>query len=261
MLSGFGGDEFVTSAANVALVQWMAEKKYLQLYSNLGGNHFVRLKKLLRLLLTYVKKSQYNLGYLKSINKRWLYQVVRQVFVEKYHLHDRFLGIAKFDAGYTRLNDFIIESRNEAFLHTRLECCSLLASSRKLEYRWPLLDVRLIEFFLSIPVEEKYAKGVGRFLHKRAVNDLLPEKIVWKSNKSMGAYISSRTALDIPDINPLALNSEICKIIDCEKIVDQIYGYKNQSVLALSEERIQLYRNAKNILWLNQWIKEDKITS
>jgi len=257
MLSGFGGDEFVTSPANVALTEWLVQRRYLHLYKNLEGAPIRRISRLAkRVLKNLLKRNvKYNSFYYNSISQRWPFQIVKQEFVNQFDLQSLFLGVAKFDAGYTRLNDFILGNRHAPFIHTRMESCNLLAAARKIEYRWPLLDIRLIKLFLAIPTEQKYAKGMGRLLHRRAISDLLPEKIAWKEKKSMGAYISSRSPLKVPEISFGELAPEISGMIDLEKLLMQMKCQVPHADTELSAVAVQRYRNTQSLLWLDQWAK------
>ncbi len=67
-------------------------------------------------------------------------------------------------------------------LQNRIESWNLSAFSRKMEYRYPLLDKRIVEFAIGIPEEMFFPeKGKCRHLFKNAVSDLLPYDIVWFS--------------------------------------------------------------------------------
>lgn len=257
MLSGFGGDEFVTSAATVVLTEWLHKHKYVHLYKNLEGSLIVKFLRLMKRILNQVrnKNIKYNPFYYDAVSERWPYQLVKKELVDKYNLYSQFFDVARFDAGYIRLNDFILGNRNAPFLPTRLESCSLLAAARKIEYRWPLLDVRLIKLFLSIPSEEKYENGMGRLLHRRAINDVLPEKVVWKKNKSMGEYISARSILKVPLISFAALEPTLIKMLDNHQQEKQIKHQKYQEAMEPNACLVQSYRNAQNLLWLDQWLK------
>ncbi len=65
-------------------------------------------------------------------------------------------------------------------LMARIESWALLAFSHRFEYRYPLLDKRIVEFAMGIPEELFYPKeGKKRTLFKNAVSHLLPSDIVW----------------------------------------------------------------------------------
>ena len=60
-----------------------------------------------------------------------------------------------------------------------------VAASRGVEYRYPFLDRRLVEFCLALPGHQKLAGGLNRAIMRRALADLLPPKVRsrgWKTN-------------------------------------------------------------------------------
>lgn len=56
-----------------------------------------------------------------------------------------------------------------------------MACSR--EVRVPFLDYRLVEFFLSLPVEQKLYDGWTKYIFRQAMADYLPAEIVWRKDK------------------------------------------------------------------------------
>ncbi len=108
---------------------------------------------------------------------------VRDQHVREFDLHSRYMDTARFDAGYKTLNDFTLSKRWAPFVSIRTETGSLLTTARGVEYRWPLLDYRLIQHFLATPTEEKYRRGMGRYLHRRAVSKLVPRKR-WRGSQA-----------------------------------------------------------------------------
>ena len=63
----------------------------------------------------------------------------------------------------------------------------MVSAAYVIDYRWPLWDVRLIQQYLSTPAIEKVGpKGIGRYLHRRAISGTVPDKVTWKPSKDMG---------------------------------------------------------------------------
>ena len=65
----------------------------------------------------------------------------------------------------------------------------LLAASgarHGLEYRYPLLDRRLLEFALGLPPEQFRRGGWGRWLMRHAGQSLLPPELCWRLGKADG---------------------------------------------------------------------------
>ncbi|MCK5538063.1 MAG: hypothetical protein KAI79_14655 [Bacteroidales bacterium] len=68
-------------------------------------------------------------------------------------------------------------------LQSRIDAWSTLGRLNQVEYRYPLLDRRLVEFALSIPEEIFNKNGKERFLFRRIIEELLPQEIVWFNTK------------------------------------------------------------------------------
>ncbi|RAM51548.1 MAG: asparagine synthetase B [Hapalosiphonaceae cyanobacterium JJU2] len=65
-----------------------------------------------------------------------------------------------------------------------LEISDHYAAAFGLEVRHPFMDKRLLEFCLSLPAEQKLHKGWSRLVMRRAMKDILPEKVQWRRDKS-----------------------------------------------------------------------------
>ena len=63
------------------------------------------------------------------------------------------------------------------FLQNRIDSWSASAFADQLEYRYPLLDKRIVEFAMGVPAEIYRHQGQGRYLFRRSVEDLLPPDI------------------------------------------------------------------------------------
>ena len=79
-----------------------------------------------------------------------------------------------------------------------LEANDVTHAAFGLEPRYPFIDKRLIEFSLAIPPTQQLSDGWTRLILRRAVGDVLPEKIQWRPWKTMmnRAFIESLGAAD-----------------------------------------------------------------
>lgn len=59
-----------------------------------------------------------------------------------------------------------------------------LAAGAGVELRLPFFDVRLVEFCVSLPPEQKLRHGYPRFIMRNAMEGILPHKIQWRATKS-----------------------------------------------------------------------------
>src|SRR5579871_4727557 len=65
-------------------------------------------------------------------------------------------------------------SINQALYSYTLEIADKASAAFQIEARYPFFDRRLIEFCLSVPVEQKLAQGWNRWLQRRAMTGILP---------------------------------------------------------------------------------------
>ena len=56
----------------------------------------------------------------------------------------------------------------------RIEYSSIVAKKMGFDYRYPLLHPKLLEFFLSLPLEQKRHQGVGRHMMRRYLAQIMP---------------------------------------------------------------------------------------
>jgi len=72
---------------------------------------------------------------------------------------------------------------NQGHILSRIESWSSSGFNDKIEYCYPLLDKRIVEFALGIPSELYRRQGKSRFVFRDAVVGLLPEEIRWDNTK------------------------------------------------------------------------------
>jgi asparagine synthase (glutamine-hydrolysing) len=242
LLSGFGGDEVVTSQASGYLYELAQNKKWQVIKIDLKNR--------------YPRKSSYNKALLKLYIKLKLpgfYSFLRILKPDKPWWRNKYknlalnadyekkLGVKKRYEEYYQniaretLQDKNIERITHPHVSQRLEYCSLIARKYGIEYRYPLLDIRLIEFYLSIPPRLKARNGIGRYLIRRAMEGILPEKIQWRNDKS-GATIPTVFMRLIQDkdqfehlINSAKQNEIIKKYIDLNKYEQWFYNLSNRT--------------------------------
>jgi asparagine synthetase B (glutamine-hydrolysing) len=60
-----------------------------------------------------------------------------------------------------------------------------------IEYKFPLLDKELLEFWFSVPVKHTYQTMISRYLYREAMKEILPEMIRTRPNKYEG-FLANR---------------------------------------------------------------------
>ena len=202
-----------------------------------------------------VERSLKILGYPVEHGSATFHEPFYQL-AEKYNLKQRYFDTARFDAGYTDLKRFTLEKRWMPFVPTRMENCILMAAARKIEYRWPLLDIRLVKLFLSIPSEENYYRGMGRYLHRRAIEGVVPKLVTWKKGKDMGNIMGPDHSGRMDTVPNTDLHPELTKLIDVKKFNEQITAMAQSKTGKDDGLTFQFRRNGQTVKNLDIWLKE-----
>ena len=265
LLSGFGGDEFGTTIHGYMVpMEMILKRRYKDLFNVLPGNALFRFLRMVKLGFRKIQSHDFSLPeyaprFHEAFSKRWPHQIVRPDLVEAYDLKQRFFDRARFDAGYTDLKRFTIENRWAPFVPTRMENCGLMSAARKVEYRWPLLDVRLVKLFLSIPSEENFYRGMGRYLHRRAIDGVVPKLVTWKRSKYMGSIVRSDHSgpVDMDTLSITDLHPKLAELIDVNKLGEQIATMAPSKAGIDDGLAFQCRRNGLAVKNLNQWLQQD----
>jgi asparagine synthase (glutamine-hydrolysing) len=77
--------------------------------------------------------------------------------------------LSEFGAGYVR---------------NRLESWAVAGNRAGIEYRYPLLDKRIVEFALGLPPQMYRLEGHSRYLFRAAVTGTIPDEVCWHDIKS-----------------------------------------------------------------------------
>ena len=253
LLSGFGGDELVSNPAGPARVEFLLAGNWRALARSLPGNP----------VFAWLRAGKFALKHRRSRNtfplaaqlmaqaeRRWQARIVADRLATE-ELHTRAAAGARYDSGCRTVNEFALNNRISPSLTARLENCTLMAAAFGLEYRWPLLDVRLIQFYLSVPAEQKLGpKGVTRYLHRRAIDDLLPANVVWR-DKWMGERIAKSPNLKPPTDHALAaLAPELQAVLAPERL-NRLTQRCEQSTQPDRAETMPL----RNVELLDKWLR------
>jgi asparagine synthase (glutamine-hydrolysing) len=112
---------------------------------------------------------------------------IREDFARLIGLSDRVEALTSMDE---EVPDSVGPSRRshyEGFLHGAnqygVEIHGRIGASLAVENRYPFYDRRLMEFCLALPPEQKMSGGYTRAILRRAMADVLPDKIRWRQSK------------------------------------------------------------------------------
>lgn len=187
MLSGWGGDQCVTSSASNYNDELLRNFKLSTLYKHLVNQRNKRnaprpSRIFLSLVLKHLLPSIY--GVLKRQQRRALHSKLKTHF-----LKDEFVERLQTNP-YTDLNFdesllFSVREKEYAALFKKgltknLIEIELTGKKFQVEYRFPMLDIDLVELAYSMPAHLKQFEGVERYPIRKVMKGLAPEKTRWR---------------------------------------------------------------------------------
>jgi len=201
LLSGFPGDELVTSFCRPFYLEYLER-------GQLGAYFFSKDKSRHQ----YKEKAQ-ALVAAKAVN--WFPNLSKQM--AQWYVERRAKG-RKYVGAYPILNkDYFSEDPGRAMVlkkeiypmnhaqfptslkayqrnhvcrpHTtrRMESETLGGLRFKVEYRYPMTDIRLLQYVLSVPVEQKISSDMSRRIYRRSMEGYLPDSIRLRDVKNRGS--------------------------------------------------------------------------
>jgi asparagine synthase (glutamine-hydrolysing) len=94
-----------------------------------------------------------------------------------------FRSAPRLGIGANRLQQRIWDHLRWTRLAWSTDLMGTYAAGAGLEVRYPLLDLRLVRFVLSVPVEHRMLGSVRRTLHREAATGAVPDAIAWRATK------------------------------------------------------------------------------
>ena len=194
ILSGWGGDQFISydGYAYYSGLFWSGD--FLSAIRQIYKEYHGKSHRLLRTIRKSIKELMYPIFY-KYIDG---YYKKRSIKYDPYlYCQDRFAKYAnkmvneepKFIPGVHEEQKYLLK---EGLIQQRIESWSAVGYDKKIEYAYPLLDKRIIEFSLAIP-EELYSiqNGYSRYFFREAISHLVENDIVWapKSADSQASHV------------------------------------------------------------------------
>lgn len=195
LFSGYGGDEVVTSFARMMTTELWHRRAYGAVFDELAGSPVRRFAEFGRLLLKGPPEPT-------AISDLAMLQFLQQGCIKREFLQDTGLveKVERWLIPETHENIVNAQAAGGAgFRHgrtARLESEANYAASFGMEYRYPMFDRALIQQFFATPAIEKRRRDVGRYLHRRAMQGRLPDRILWQKTKWMGKQLGGMPNLE-----------------------------------------------------------------
>ena len=184
-----------------------------------------------------------------NMNDTKLYNILNDDFIQTTNLRNRYNYSYKYPKKIANTNKLSHHFQlSLGIFQYELEICDKIAANSSIEYRYPFLDRKLIEFCLSLPKEQKYSQMWDRIVMRNAMENILPHKIQWRTSKT---YLSENFRKNMMLYNKNILENSIIKNSEI------ISNYVNLEYL---KDLYNKYMNSYNVEEHDLWLATVLIT-
>ena len=186
LLSGFPGDEMVTYKGHHHYMHLLDTKQYGRYFRQMTTRRELNLRlpalvpysisyamhKLSNLLFIYDKKMR-QVGSTFKIPLKYKLQRNDAIWTGE-HFKNRFRSYRHFQANRIQI----------AHIQLRMESETRYGIYFRMEPRFPMADIRLTQFYLSMPNELKHNETIDRHAYRQAVKEYLPPEVFTRVKKT-----------------------------------------------------------------------------
>lgn len=248
MLSGWGGDQVVTNSAAGLFIQKSRNRKYVDLWKSIRMKYSIP-KTMIRFGYHVVKGLNATKFFKENLNKNQLSlkdSNLKQSLIEKYNLHktpgDRY-GLKSVDT----LKEVFQKNIGFPGLEKRCYHHDLTGKHFGIEFRFPLLDVRLLNYMYSLPETTISPNYQQRFLFTNAVKDKIPYEVIALRKSKVPttpfgfSYLVKHKTIFSEKINEIAVNTTYCNYFAFpdEKATEKFQEFKKISLAVTYHKSIR----------------------
>jgi len=238
ILSGWGGDQIVTSSARSVEFELFRTGHWLRLLSALKHRSRSSGRPIWREFATRVGK-----GLLPSDLNAWIQQQ-REVTKPQESPADAFIASSKRNQIYARtpaqfFDDYLRRQATleDGWISHGAERLAQLGSQYGVAYAFPMLDLDLIQYAARLPSTLFRREGIPRRLIRDALAGVVPESVRWRVEK-LAAHpleplrISESKHWIASDLRDLSKNELVREYLDVDRIAQHLESFEPADVLA-----------------------------
>ncbi|GMN12038.1 asparagine synthase (glutamine-hydrolyzing) [Croceitalea sp. MTPC9] len=109
-------------------------------------------------------------------------EFVYSVNLKRYNKTTAKVPKLKFNKKETRVNK-MLKTQHKNGLENLLHYGDAISMMYSLESRLPFMDYKLVEFAFKLPAQYKIQQGFGKYIHRKAMEDVLPDDITYDRSK------------------------------------------------------------------------------
>ncbi|MFM7022571.1 MAG: asparagine synthetase B family protein [Flavobacteriales bacterium] len=179
LFSGWGGDQGVTVTSEGFFANLARAKDYQGLWKDLRRKHsFTKtLPRFVYYTLNTYRKDRYQKIHRKIQEVALTYGPLQPWVIEKYQLQQQ-PSPNEYLKGACDIQTYF--RRNLTYIGLQKRTCDhvLIGRHFRVDYRFPMFDVRLLEYIYSLPFNTISPKGQSRYLFKKLVKPFVPAELI-----------------------------------------------------------------------------------
>jgi hypothetical protein len=204
-------------------------------------------------LFNFSPKTHYLYYYLKDRKIFYDDHFIKEEYIPAYLKHKRLIRIQNVkECQLSFLNSGLVlrlETENLTSLHYRVNNC------------YPLIDINLLSFFISIPSRLKRQNGYGRYLYRCIFENQLPNAVLKQVKIQSGSTVPGYNQALKVGINKLIKKNiennyrQTYRNIDIKKLIECLEDINSDKNLG---NKISIINTLEIILFFNKIFKNNK---
>ncbi len=258
MLSGHGGDEVVTSYGGGYTLELLGKGAYTQYIKALIDKAKVKQKSPFKWVIGQMLRDLFPavFWYWQGKYKKEDLPAYLDLIKPEVRKEMNIEALVSQKGSWRHMHRTVRERQyyrtKSDHLHSRAERTGVLACYEGIEYRYPMLDIRLMQFVLSLPAEMKIRHGWGRYIYRKSMEGILPHALQWQKEKPSTSIIPSANRMMID-----YRHSDMEKSVEIQSLdmLEELFDAKGiqrklQTSAKLSQGEAELYGTLR---WLDDW--------
>jgi len=179
MFSGWAGDQVVTNTLDGFYEVLSRERKYVPLWKDIRRKH--PLKKAFPRFVYYTLKELDNKRFFRknlATNRSYIDSTfLKKELVQKYNLYSQ-PSLRYYLKSQNNIQSYFVRNICHAGIEQRTIHHVLTGKHFNIDYRFPMLDIRLLEYLYSLPFEKISFRGRNRYLFSKAMLPYIPHEVI-----------------------------------------------------------------------------------
>ena len=184
MFSGFPGDEMATYRGDFSFLDYLDHKNYYKYFTVKPRYEFKKYKPFIPSGLEYILHKISNLSKLNRKDVKMAELLFPFPFKNRFRRGDEAWSEATFRERYKSYRHFQKYRLLKPQVSQRMETETHYATWFRMENRFPMADIRLTQFYLSMPNAIKYEGELTRSAWRKSIGSYLPAETLKRDTKT-----------------------------------------------------------------------------